>query len=1035
MPVLSLAPNHKCVRGYYEELDRFRKVGAKHENAVRDAFASVLRECGGRFGWTLVNSYAIRRPGRRDGYVDGALVDDFSLPRAYWEAKDSDDDLPREIKLKLAAGYPTDNIVFQAPDRAILYQGGRERLDANLTQPNELVDLLKAFFEYEPPLLAEWGRAVVEFEKRVPELAEALLAKIRTERKQSATYATAFEEFVKLCQRAINPKIEVDAVERMLIQHLLTERIFRKVFSHPDFRQNNVIAVEIEKVIKALTSRSFDRDAFTSKLDRFYGALEATAATISEYSEKQTFLNHVYERFFRGFDPKVADTHGIVYTPQSVVQFMVKSVGALLEKEFKRNLGDDKVQILDPFVGTGNFILQVMRNVPKTRLPQKYRSELHANEILLLPYYIASMNIEHEYMELAGHYAPFQGLCLVDTFELAERRQLQLGFLNEENTKRVRRQKTSKIMVIVGNPPYNADQQDENDRNANRKYPAIDRRVAETYVKASTARLRNKLGDPYVKAIRFATDRINDEGIIALVTNHSYLRDAPFDGMRKHLAEDFDAIYVVDLGGNVRRNPKLSGTTHNVFGIQTGVAIVFLVRRAQERPRARKAEVFFARTAEDARKEEKLQFLDRVKTVNGIEWERLEPNAKHTWLLEGQQADFEGFMPCTARPDADGTVRAVFGTATNGVKSNNDAFVFGFNRTELVARAKKMVAAYNDELARWQQHAPRLKDVDKFLRVDEHELKWVRKTKRCLVREEKARFRTDAVRPAMYRPYIKQHLFFDRMFNEDLYQLPHIVPAMGEAGSPGILVTSHSQVPFGVFATDIVPCLDVGGRPTHMLPFQLLGDGEPKDNVTDWCLAEFRTHYSDAGISKRDVFHYVYAVLHHTEYRTRYAANLQHELPRVPFLAEFQKFVAAGKKLIELHLGFEEQEEYPLKRIESEGVPLSWRVEQMKLTSDRTSIVYNEFLTLGGVPNEAFEYRIGARSALEWVIDQIKVTENVRSDITSDPNRPDDEEAIVRLIGQVVQVSVETTRIVRALPSFELSGAVKKAARRPRSRK
>ena len=526
----------------------------------------------------LLEQHSVKRNGHPIR-VDGALVDAFKLPHGYWEAKDSGDDLEKEIKKKFAAGYPKDNILFQAPDRIIIWQDARQVFDEDITQPERLIQALAFFFAYQPPAYEQFGQAVEEFKIRVPELAAGLLQLIEKERVSNQRFIQAFEGFSNLCRQTINPNISTQAVEEMLIQHLLTERIFRSVFNNPDFVERNVIAHEIEKVIVALTSQSFSRHEFLKSLDRFYGAIETTAATIDDFSQKQSFLNTVYEKFFQGFSVKVADTHGIVYTPQPIVQFMVKSVEEILRKEFGRSLSDQGVHIIDPFVGTGNFIVRIMREMQKSRLPYKYANELHCNEVMLLPYYIASMNIEHEYYELTGTYQPFEGICLVDTFELAEGKQLPL--FTEENTARVERQKRAPIFVIIGNPPYNAGQVNENDNNKNRKYPVMDERVSRDLWQRLQGHLQRKLTDPYVKAIRWASDRIGDEGIVAFVTNNSFVSEITFDGMRKCLEDDFDAIYILDLGGNVRKNPKLSGTTHNVFGIQVGVSINLL--RQEER--------------------------------------------------------------------------------------------------------------------------------------------------------------------------------------------------------------------------------------------------------------------------------------------------------------------------------------------------------------------------------------------------------------------------------------------------------------------
>ena len=521
MQMLNLKPTHKPVQAYYESLERFHSIGVSHETAVRDAFADLLKSCGRQFGWTLVSEWQMKRSRTRRIFVDGALVDNYRLTHGFWEAKDTHDDLEKEVQKKFDVGYPRDNILFQAPEQAILWQNNARILDADLTNPDHLVETLKVFFGYQTPLHVEWEDAVAEFKDRVPELASGLVELIEKERQTNTRFIRAFTDFTDKCRQSINPNLSEAAVEEMLIQHLLTERIFRTVFHNPDFTHRNVIALEIEKVINALTSQSFSRDEFLKKLDRFYVAIERTAATIDDFSQKQHFLNTIYEQFFQGYSVKVADTHGIVYTPQPIVDFMVRSVEDILQKEFGRSLSDRDVHVIDPFVGTGNFIVRIMQEIKRTALDHKYTHELHCNEVMLLPYYIAAMNIEHEYFEATGSYQPFEGICMVDTFDLAEESQLTL--FAEENTARVEKQKQTPMFVIIGNPPYNAFQVNENDNNKNRKYPVMDERVKETYVQDSKATLNNALYDPYVKAIRWASDRIGDEGIVAFVTNNGFI--------------------------------------------------------------------------------------------------------------------------------------------------------------------------------------------------------------------------------------------------------------------------------------------------------------------------------------------------------------------------------------------------------------------------------------------------------------------------------------------------------------------------------
>ncbi len=579
MPSLTLKPTHKAVTAYYDSLAKFAKLGVKHETAVRSAFQELLEHCARQFDWKLIPEYRIKRKGQADASADGALLDNYGLNHGLWEAKDSADDLAKEIKHKFSIGYPKQNILFWQPDRAVLYQNGELHFEADLKEADNLVKILTLFLEFAPPAIAEWEKAVEEFKDKVPQIGAALKDLIEKERQTNKKFIAAFDDFASLCRGSLNPNISIEAVEEMIIQHILTERIFRKIFDVADFMQRNVIALEIEKVIAALNSRAFSRDDFSKSLEHFYGAIENAAATITDFHEKQTFLNTVYERFFQGFCVKVADTHGIVYTPQPLVNFMVASVEKILTAEFGKTLADKDVHILDPFTGTGNFIVNLMRHIPKSALPHKYAHELHCNEIMLLPYYVASMNIEHAYWDATGKYEAFEGICLVDTFQTAEKEQSELSFFNEKNSARVDRQKKAPIRVIIGNPPYNAWQADENDNNRNRKYEELDRRVRVTYADASSATLKNSLSDPYIKAIRWASDRLGETGIVCFVTNNGYVEGIAADGMRKHVANEFDLIYVLDLGGNVRKNPKLSGTTHNVFGIQVGVSINLFVRK------------------------------------------------------------------------------------------------------------------------------------------------------------------------------------------------------------------------------------------------------------------------------------------------------------------------------------------------------------------------------------------------------------------------------------------------------------------------
>jgi predicted helicase len=755
MPSLSLKPTHKPIQAFYDSLAKFEQLGVRHEGAVRSAFQELLDHCASQFHWKLVPEYPIRRKGAVPLRADGALIDDYLLNHGLWEAKDSVDSLENEIKRKFAAGYPKENILFQEPRRAILFQNGQRYYEADLTKPKELVHVLELFLQFAPPAIAEWEKAVDDFKEIVPKLGKQLGKLIHDARQTNPKFTSAFTDFLQLCRSSLNPTLAESAVEEMIIQHLLTERIFRKIFSAADFIQRNVIAQEIEKVISALTSKSFSRDHFLQSLDHFYVAIEQAADTIKDFSEKQKFLNTVYERFFQGFSVKVADTHGIVYTPQPLVNFMVNSVEHLLKTEFGKSLADKDVHILDPFTGTGNFIVNLMRHIPKSALQHKYRQELFCNEVMLLPYYIAAMNIEHEFYDATGKYEPFEGVCLVDTFETVEESQIDFEKLlfNEANAARVERQRKAPIRVLIANPPYNAGQIDENDNNKNRKYPRVDSRV-------------------------------------------------------------------------------------------------------------------------------------------------------------GPAKDF---LPTT--------------------------------RTE------------------------------------------------------------------------KENI---------------VLCAPGAGNRQG----------FGVLVTNLPSSLNLAFEKAQCFPLFVYGeDGKSRtENIPTQAITRFQNFYGDNLIKRNHVFFYCYAVLNHPDYRERYKLNLKRDAFRIPLIAAdgtlhgapepnkksdhkpsqkdaaiFHAFADAGEKLADFHINYEKQKEYPLKRIENKEVPLDWRVEKMKLTPDKRSLIYNDFFTLDGIPPEVFDYKLGNRSALDWIIDQYRVTRDDNGLIVSDPNRPDDEEYIVRLIGQVTTVSLETQKIITQL--------------------
>ena len=1022
-----IKPTQKAVKVYYESMKDLAEQGVEHEQAVRQPFATLLTETAKTRKWTFVAEQSIKLAGKTIR-PDGAFHDEMHRQRGYWEAKDIADDLGKEIKKKIKQGYPTNNIIFQTPQRGLLYQDGNLHYEADLTDPRQLATLLNEFYGYAEAIILTFDKAIEEFSDQVAELGKGLMTHIDAAHKDNEKFKRVYGEFFDLCKESLNPNLSRDAVNEMLAQHLLTERVIRTLFDRQDFVSRNVIADKVEKVIAAMTSKSFSRHEYLKSLDRFYVAIEETGKTIEDFSEKQHFLNKVYERFFQGFSVKVADTHGIVYTPQEIVDFMCASVEHVLKEEFDQTLGSDDVVVLDPCTGTGNFIVNLINRVDKAHLKEFYTNRLFANEVMLMPYYIASLNIEHAYMDRMKEYEPFDGLCFVDTLDMAEHAQGQLGFMTQENTERVEREKDSPITVIIGNPPYNVGQVNENDNNKNRKYKVVERAVKNSYAKDSKATNKNALSDAYVKFFRWATDRLNGrDGVVCFVSNNSFVENIAFDGMRKHLLKDFTRVYHVDLHGNVRKNPKLSGTTHNVFGIQVGVGITVAVRKARHKV----GKLKYHRVPELWRKEEKSSFLTQSHDLQKVSWKRLKPSKDYTWLVPENSEEFATFVPVGSREDKAGRLadaRSIFALYSNGVKTNRDTIVYDFDRDKLVPRVQQFIEDYNAEVDRYNRIRSKpdfdMKKfrVDGFVKYDR--LKWSMGLKNALKRGVCADFDDAKLRVALYRPFSRRALFFDRTLNEALYQLPSTLPTSDQEHENKIIIVSdiaYRSTTFSCLVSDVIPDLHLCGTlDAHQcFPFYTYDkDGSNRrENITDWALKEFRAHYNNKKITKWDIFYYIYGVLHHPAYREKYGDCLKRELPRIPYAPDFKAFAKAGEQLAKLHLEYEDIEPYDLKKDFDAELPPSYIVEKMRLAKDKKTLVVNDSLTLSGIPAECFEYRLGNRSALDWVIDQYRVKIDKRSGIRSDPNRKDDPEYIIRLVGQVVQVSLDTVAIVNGLPS------------------
>ncbi len=562
-----------AVEQYIRETEKLKRFGgSSNEGTLEQAFANLLGEYCKQKGFMLAPKISLRTPSGKTIIPDGTIKDSLRLDWGYWESKDEKDDLDEEIRAKFAKDYPKDNILFEDHTTAVLFQGGKEIGRVLMSNAIELDNLLTVFVNYERPEVRNFRDAIKKFKEEVPNVAEALRDMILAQSATNTAFRSALEKFWDLCKESINPAITQDDVREMLIQHILTEEIFTTIFDETQFHRENNIAKELGAVEQTFFTGTTKRDTL-GLIKHYYDVIKANAAGIADHHEKQKFLKVVYETFYKAYNPKAADRLGIVYTPQEIVKFMIESTDYLLHKHFGRGLGDKNVEILDPATGTGTFICDIIDYLSDAQLEYKYKNEIHANEVAILPYYIANLNIEFTYKQRTGRYAEFENICFVDTldnmgFAYKGKQEAMFG-LAAENAERIKRQNERKISVIIGNPPYNANQASENDNNKNREYDEIDKRIKATYIKESTAQ-KTKLYDMYARFFRWACDRIDENGVICFVTNRSFIESRTYDGFRKVMAEEFAECYVIDLGGDVRLNPKLWGLSIMFLGFKQG---------------------------------------------------------------------------------------------------------------------------------------------------------------------------------------------------------------------------------------------------------------------------------------------------------------------------------------------------------------------------------------------------------------------------------------------------------------------------------
>ncbi|HOJ17772.1 MAG TPA: N-6 DNA methylase [Ignavibacteriaceae bacterium] len=1028
------------INQYYLSLDRAIQFGkSPNEQSVRNYFWMLLNDYARKFNYEVIPEVPTLGTKGKKVYPDGTVKNAWGLDIGHWESKDEKDDINEEINLKIKNGYPLTNILFEDTVQAVLFQRGVEVKRIPVRDSNKLDQIIYSFMNFKSDRVYEFEDAIEKFKADIPKIVEALRNRIIQSRDKNKPFQRAQEEFLLLCRKEINPSVTVEDIREMMIQHILTSDIFNKIFNDSDFHKHNTIASELEKLISSLLTYE-DRRNLLMSIEHYYEAINATAAGITDHHEKQKFLKVLYENFYKVYNPKAADRLGVVYTPNEIVRYMVRSTDYLLHKHFGKVMADNNVEILDPATGTGTFISEIIEHaIPPDKLEQKYKNEIHANEVAILPYYIANLNIEYTYKQKMNRYCEFPNLCFVDTLDnisglTHDANPYDLFGLTSENTERIKRQNSKKISVIIGNPPYNANQLNENENNKNREYPHIDKRIKDTYIKHSTAQ-KTKVYDMYARFYRWAMDRVDKKGIICMITNNSFINARTFDGFRKCIREEFDYAYIIDLGGNIR---ELSGKDgiflneeHTIFGVSAavGIGIMFLVKTGT--PDKVPCRIEYIHPCDiRAKRVEKLEWL-KNNPIETIHFDSITPDKTNNWINLADDNDWEELIPVADKNVKAGIDnKAIFTFFSLGVNTARDEWVYDNDNRNIINKVNFLIDTYNRDVKRYKG-----KSKEVIRNNIDYSIKWTRAIKNDLEKGTTYQFDEDNIITCHYRSFIKKQLYFDK----ELIEMP-----------------SQNTMIFGSGCNyrNLVININANGKDLRYLSSNLISDyhfcgdtqclplyrydqeGNRHDNITDWALNQFRTHYKDKKITKEDIFHYVYAVLHNPAYRKKYELNLKREFPRIPFYKDFRKWTAFGKELMHLHINYEEAEPYPLKVIvsktkaestrkkkEAQGVKEEEKIYagkykiKTKLKADKLNgiIEIDEITILNGIPKQAWEYKLGNRSALEWILDQYKEKKPKDPTIAEKFNTyrfADYKEHVLDLLKRVCTVSVRTMEIV-----------------------
>lgn len=891
--------------------------------------------------------------------------------------------------------------------------------------------------------------------KDVAQIAENQRSRIKTLIANYEDQNHAFQKFLKGLQNNINPSITEDQAVEMLSQHIITKPVFEALFEGYSFVQNNAISTAMQTMLDALESQSLDKD--TETLEKFYENVRKRAEGIDNAQGKQRIIIELYDKFFKTAFPKMVEQLGIVYTPVEVVDFILHSVNDVLQKEFDRSISDENVHILDPFTGTGTFITRLLQSglIKKEDLKRKYTQELHANEIVLLAYYIAAVNIENAYHDQIEQeekeYTSFEGIVLTDTFQLGETDHSEKLFseMFPQNSKRVQAQQKAPLRVIMGNPPYSAGQKSANDDAGNQEYLRLDNRISNTYVKSSTANLKNALYDSYIKAFRWSTDRLDTKngGIIAFVSNGAWLDGKSTDGFRKTIEKEFSSIYVFNLRGNQRTSGELSRKEGGkIFGSgsRTPISITFLIKKPENPGNAK---VYYHDIGDYLSREEKLKIVSEFKSINSVKWRSLNPNEHGDWINQ-RNSIFTSLIPLNAEKKFDLNTQSFFVIKSPGVSTGRDFWVSNFSENSLNQNVQNHINFYNSEVERLKNKNLNDQKVKNLISNNPREISWTSGLRRKLQNSDSIEFNKESIVLQHYRPFTKLNLYLDK----DLVERPglsnsyfptpdienRIITISGLGASKGFssLITNEISNMHFLDTSQCFPLYYYEEREEVQGSLFDASNGSKyirRDGISDFILERAQQQYGKS-VSKKDIFYYVYGILHSGDYRETFENDLKKMLPRIPLVdrpKDFKAFSDAGLKMADLHINYEEIAAYSKVEVVEKGEkgkedPYDYyRITKLKpLKKDRKdTIIYNSRIQIQNIPDKAYEYVVNGKSAIDWVLDRYQVKVDKKSGIKNDPNDWSKEvgnpKYILDLLLSVINVSVQTVDIVNSLPELK----------------